>query len=361
MNNKRTCLYDKHVALGALIAPFAGFDMPIQYSGITEEHNAVRRHCGVFDVSHMGEVLVTGSEAEKYINHIFTNDVRGLPAGKVLYGMMCYPDGGVVDDTCICKLEDQVFLMTINASNIDKDIAWIEKNAAGFDVVIKNKSENYGQLALQGPEAEAKIESVLGISTKELNFYEVRQVKTDGEVIIISRTGYTGEDGFEIYGSPKYINEAWDKLIAAGITPCGLGCRDTLRFEVGLPLYGNELSDKISPVMAGLSMFVKLDKEEFIGKDALQKQKAEGVSQRLRGIVLEGNAIPRHGYKVMKAGKEVGVVTTGYRLISTPKSCAVALVDTSVQMGEKLEIQIRKKSFPGIVVKKKFYDKHYKK
>ena len=361
MNNKRTCLYDKHVALGALIAPFAGFDMPIQYSGITEEHNAVRGHCGVFDVSHMGEVLVTGSGAEKYINHIFTNDVRGLPAGKVLYGMMCYPDGGVVDDTCICKLEDQVFLMTINASNIDKDIAWIEKNAAGFDVVIKNKSENYGQLALQGPESEAKIESVLGISTKELNFYEVRQVKTDGEVIIVSRTGYTGEDGFEIYGSPKYINEAWDKLIAAGITPCGLGCRDTLRFEVGLPLYGNELSDKISPVMAGLSMFVKLDKEEFIGKDALQKQKAEGVSQRLRGIVLEGNAIPRHGYKVMKAGKDVGVVTTGYRLISTPKSCAVALVDASVQMGDKLEIQIRKKSFPGIVVKKKFYDKHYKK
>ena len=361
MNNKRTCLYDKHVALGALIAPFAGFDMPIQYSGITEEHNAVRGHCGVFDVSHMGEVLVTGSEAEKYINHSFTNDVKGLPAGKVLYGMMCYPDGGVVDDTCICKLEDQVFLMTINASNIDKDIAWIEKNAAGFDVVIKNKSENYGQLALQGPEAEAKIESVLGISTKDLNFYEVRQVKTDGEVIIVSRTGYTGEDGFEIYGSPKYINEAWDKLIAAGITPCGLGCRDTLRFEVGLPLYGNELSDKISPVMAGLSMFIKLDKEEFIGKEALQKQKAEGVSQRLRGIVLDGNAIPRHGYKVMKDGKEVGVVTTGYRLISTPKSCAVALVDASVQMGDKLEIQIRKKSFPGIVVKKKFYDKHYKK
>ena len=361
MNNKRTCLYDKHVALGALIAPFAGFDMPIQYSGITEEHNAVRGHCGVFDVSHMGEVLVTGSEAEKYINHIFTNDVRGLPVGKVLYGMMCYPDGGVVDDTCICKLEDQVFLMTINASNIDKDIAWIEKNAAGFDVVIKNKSENYGQLALQGPEAEARIESVLGISTKDLNFYEVRQVKTDGEVIIVSRTGYTGEDGFEIYGSPKYINEAWDKLIAAGITPCGLGCRDTLRFEVGLPLYGNELSDKISPVMAGLSMFVKLDKEEFIGKEALQKQKAEGVSQRLRGIVLDGNAIPRHGYKVMKEGKEVGVVTTGYRLISTPKSCAIALVDASVQMGDKLEIQIRKKSFSGIVVKKKFYDKHYKK
>lgn len=361
MNNKRTCLYDKHVALGALITPFAGFDMPIQYTGITEEHNAVREHCGVFDVSHMGEVLVTGHDAEKYINHIFTNDVTGLPAGKVLYGMMCYPDGGVVDDTCICKLDDQVFLMTINASNIEKDVAWIEENAKGYDVILENKSEAYGQLALQGPEAEEKMESVLGLSTKELKFYEVRQVKVGDEIIIVSRTGYTGEDGFEIYGSPQYINEAWDKLIAAGVTPCGLGCRDTLRFEVGLPLYGNELTDKISPVMAGLSMFVKLDKEEFIGKEALQKQKTEGVSQRLHGIVLDANAIPRHGYKVLKDGEEVGVVTTGYRLISTPKSCAVALVDGSIQLGDKLEIQIRKKSFSGVVAKKKFYDKHYKK
>ena len=240
-------------------------------------------------------------------------------------------------------------------------MAWIEENAKGYDVILENKSEAYGQLALQGPEAEEKMESVLGLSTKELKFYEVRQVKVGDEIIIVSRTGYTGEDGFEIYGSPQYINEAWDKLIAAGVTPCGLGCRDTLRFEVGLPLYGNELTDKISPVMAGLSMFVKLDKEEFIGKEALQKQKTEGVSQRLRGIVLDANAIPRHGYKVLKDGEEVGVVTTGYRLISTPKSCAVALVDGSIQLGDKLEIQIRKKSFSGVVAKKKFYDKHYKK
>ena len=361
MTNKRTCLYDKHVALGAQMTPFAGFDMPIQYTGIIDEHNAVREHCGVFDVSHMGEVMVSGPEADKYINHIFTNDVTGLPAGKVLYGMLCYPDGGVVDDTCICKLDEQLFLMTINAANIDKDMAWIEQNGKGFNVVIENKSDAYGQLAVQGPEAEEKMEKVLGLACKDLKFYEVRQLEKDGEKVIVSRTGYTGEDGFEVYGTPGYIVKAWDKLMDAGVKPCGLGCRDTLRFEVGLPLYGDELSDKISPVMAGLSMFVKFDKEEFIGKEVLLRQKTEGVTRRLRGIELEGNAIPRHGYKVLKDGKEVGEVTTGYRLISTEKSCAVALVDAAIKMGDSVEVQIRKKTFPGTIVKKKFYEKHYKK
>ena len=361
MTNKRTCLYDKHVALGAQMTPFAGFDMPIQYTGIIDEHNAVREHCGVFDVSHMGEVMVSGPEADKYINHIFTNDVTGLPAGKVLYGMLCYPDGGVVDDTCICKLDEQLFLMTINAANIDKDMAWIEQNGKGFNVVIENKSDAYGQLAVQGPEAEEKMEKVLGLACKDLKFYEVKQQEKDGEKVIVSRTGYTGEDGFEVYGTPGYIVKAWDKLMDAGVKPCGLGCRDTLRFEVGLPLYGDELSDKISPVMAGLSTFVKFDKEEFIGKEALLRQKTEGVTRRLRGIELEGNAIPRHGYKVLKDGKEVGEVTTGYRLISTEKSCAVALVDAAIKMGDSVEVQIRKKTFPGTIVKKKFYEKHYKK
>ncbi len=251
--------------------------------------------------------------------------------------------------------------MTINASNIDKDVAWIEQNAEGFDVVIENKSEAYGQLAIQGPKAESMLEDVLGLACKELKFYEVKRLQQDGTEVIVSRTGYTGEDGFEVYGTPEYIVKIWDKLIEAGVKPCGLGCRDTLRFEVGMPLYGNELSDKITPVMAGLSMFVKFDKEEFIGKEALLKQKTEGVSQRLRGIELDDNAIPRHGYKVLKDGVEVGEVTTGYHLISVDKSCAVALVDASVQMGDRLEIQIRKKTFPGTVVKKKFYENHYKK
>lgn len=192
-------------------------------------------------------------------------------------------------------------------------------------------------------------------------FYEVKTLEKDGETIIISRTGYTGEDGFELYGSHEYIRRCWDKLIEAGVKPCGLGCRDTLRFEVGLPLYGDELSDKITPVMAGLSMFVKFDKDDFIGKEALLKQKTEGPAQRLRGIQLDGNAVPRHGYKVLQDGKEVGEVTTGYRLISVDGSCCVALVDASVKMGDRVEVQIRKKTFPGTVVKKKFYDKHYKK
>ena len=353
----QTCLHSRHVAMGALMQPFAGFDMPIQYTSIIDEHNAVRHHCGVFDVSHMGEVIVTGPDAARFVNHIFTNDVNAVQPGKVLYGMMCYPDGGTVDDTCICKLAEDKFFLTINAANIDKDDAWIDKNAEGFDIHIDYASDRYGQLAIQGPESEQVVETVLGIPCHELNFYEV---KTVGD-ILISRTGYTGEDGFEVYGSHEWIVSCWDKLMDAKVTPCGLGCRDTLRFEVGLPLYGEELSKDISPVMAGLSIFVKFDKPEFIGKEALLKQKTEGVAKRLRGIELDAHAVPRHGYPVLKDGQQVGEVTTGYRLISVDKSCAVALVDSALKLGDRVEIQIRKKTFPGTVVKKKFYDKHYKK
>lgn len=358
MNNKRTCLYDKHVALGALISPFGGFDMPIQYSNITDEHQAVRQHCGVFDVSHMGEVLVSGTDAECYVNHIFTNNVEGLAVGKILYGMMCSEDGGVVDDLLVYKMADDRFFLVINAANIDKDWAWIQLQAEGFNVAIDNQSDHYGQLAVQGPEAERIMEETLNLPCSELTFYTF---KTMGDVIV-SRTGYTGEDGFEIYATPDYINQCWDKLMAAGVTPCGLGCRDTLRFEVGLPLYGDELSAEITPIMAGLGMFVKLDKEEFVGRDALAKQKAEGVAQKLVGIELQDKAIPRHGYTVMKDGQPIGTVTTGYHTISTDKSVCMALIDSQyAPLGTELEVQIRKKVFPGTVVKKRFYDKHYKK
>lgn len=358
MNNKRTCLYDKHVALGALISPFGGFDMPIQYSNITDEHQAVRQHCGVFDVSHMGEVLVSGTDAERYVNHIFTNNVEGLAVGKILYGMMCYENGGVVDDLLVYKMADDRFFLVINAANIDKDWAWIQLQAEGFNVTLDNQSDYYGQLAVQGPEAECIMEEILNLPCSELTFYTF---KTMGDVIV-SRTGYTGEDGFEIYATPDYINQCWDKLMAAGVTPCGLGCRDTLRFEVGLPLYGDELSAEITPIMAGLGMFVKLDKEEFVGCDALAKQKAEGVAQKLVGIELQDKAIPRHGYTVMKDGQPIGTVTTGYHTISTDKSVCMALIDSQyAPLGTELEVQIRKKVFPGTVVKKRFYDKHYKK
>ena len=359
MENKRTCLYDKHVALGALMSPFGGFDMPIQYSGIVDEHQAVRQACGVFDVSHMGEVLVSGRDAERYVNHIFTNDVRGIPVGKILYGMMCYEDGGVVDDLLVYKMADDRFFLVINAANIDKDWAWIMQQADGYDVTLENQSDLYGELAVQGPQAEAVMEEVLGIPCRELAFYTFKQL---GDVIV-SRTGYTGEDGFEIYASADYTNACWDKLLASGrCKPCGLGCRDTLRFEVGLPLYGDELSEDITPIMAGLGIFVKLDKPEFIGREALAKQKAEGAPRKLVGIELADKAIPRHGYTVLKDGQPVGEVTTGYHTISTDKSVCMALVNAACSaLGTEVDIQIRKKTFPGVVCKKRFYDKHYKK
>ena len=360
MENKKTCLYDKHVAQGALMSPFGGFDMPIQYSGIVDEHQAVRTACGVFDVSHMGEVLITGRDAERYVNHIFTNNVVGMPNGKILYGMMCYEDGGVVDDLLVYKVGDQRFFLVINAANIDKDWAWIQEQAKGYDVQLEHQSDMYGELAIQGPDSEQVMKDVLGIDGSDLTFYTFKEIGN----VIVSRTGYTGEDGFEIYATPIYINKCWDKLMASGrCKPCGLGCRDTLRFEVGLPLYGDELSADITPIMAGLGIFVKLDKDEFIGKEALAKQKADGPAKKIVGIELADKAIPRHGYTVLNMeGEPIGEVTTGYHTISTDKSVCMALIDTPyAKLDTEVQIQIRKKVFPGKVVKKQFYHKNYKK
>lgn len=359
---QKTCLHDRHVAQGALMSPFAGFDMPIQYVGITEEHNAVRQHVGVFDVSHMGEVRVKGPDAYKFVSHIFVNDVTGAPDGQIFYGMMCYENGGTVDDLLVYKVNDEEYFLVINASNIDKDVAWIKKNAEGFNVTITDQSPYYGEVAIQGPEAEETVERVLGIPVKDIPFYNFKTFPVNGEEIIVSRTGYTGEDGFEVYGSHDYIRNVWDKLMQAEVQACGLGCRDTLRFEVGLPLYGDELSADISPIEASLSMFVKLDKPEFIGKEALAAQKAEGVKRRIVGLELEGNAIPRHGYPVEVNGETVGEITTGYRSISTGKSVAMAMINKPYdKLGTEVEVRIRKKTFPAKVVKKRFYDKSYKK
>lgn len=333
--------------------------MPIQYSTIIDEHQAVRTDCGVFDVSHMGEVTVKGADAERYVQHIFTNDVSKIEAGQILYGMMLYDNGGTVDDLLVYKMAENDFFLVVNAANIDKDWEWMQKQSEGFDIELLNRSEDYGQIAVQGPNAETVVEEVLGIACKELTFYTV---KTIGDVIV-SRTGYTGEDGFEIYASHNYICDCWDKLMESGrCKPCGLGCRDTLRFEVGLPLYGDELSAEISPVMSGLGFFCKLDKEEFIGKDALVEQKANGVAKKVVGIELKDKAVPRHGYAVLNAeGEKIGEITTGYHCISVDKSVAMALVDAAYgKLGTELKVQIRKKTFDGVVVKKKFYDKHYK-
>ena len=360
-----TCLHDRHVALGAKMSPFAGFDMPIQYSSITEEHNAVRNAVGMFDVSHMGEIFVSGPDSRRFVNHIFTNDVTELPAGKILYGMMLYPDGGTVDDLLVYKeTAPDGFLLVVNASNIAKDEAWIRENAAGFDVVIRNESPAWGQIAVQGPGAEKAVVEVLGLEqAAPLGFYEFCETSWEGVRLILSRTGYTGEDGFELYTTPEKICKMWDKLLAAGVVPCGLGCRDTLRFEAGLPLYGDELSPDISPVMAGFSMFCKMDKEEFIGKEALAAQKAGGVARKLVGIEIHDKAIPRAGYPVeLEDETPVGVVTTGYHSITLDKSICFALVDAAhAALGTPLWIRIRKKTFPGEVIKKRFYQTNYKK
>ena len=295
MSDKRTCLYQEHVELGAKMVPFGGFEMPLQYSDITDEHNAVRQACGVFDVSHMGEVLVTGPEAERFVQHIFTNDVSGAPVGKIFYGMMLHENGGTVDDLLVYKMGETQFFLVINAANIDKDYAWIESQAKAFDVQTENQSEHYGQLAIQGPKAEEVCRKVLGMELQDMEFYHFATLEKDGETLIVSRTGYTGEDGFEVYGTHAYIVRAWQALMASGeVKPCGLGCRDTLRFEVGLPLYGDELGDDITPLEAGLGIFVKLDKPEFVGREALAKQKAEGLTRKIVGIELNSRAIPRH-------------------------------------------------------------------
>ena len=361
--NKRTCLYDKHVALGALISPFGGFEMPIQYVGIAEEHNAVRNNVGVFDVSHMGEVTVTGPEAEKFVNYIFTNDITDAPIGKIYYGMMLYPTGGVVDDLLVYKRGENDLFLVINAGNIDKDVEWIFEQAKNFDVKVEHQSDYYGEIAIQGPESEKAMVEVLGIDCASLTFYTFALFEKDGETIIVSRTGYTGEDGFEVYASHALTNKYWDKLIAAGVQPCGLGCRDTLRFEVGLPLYGDELSAEVTPIQAGLGIFVKTEKGDFIGRDVIVKQKEEGVPTKLVGLELTDRAIPRHGYKVLnESDEEIGEVTTGYHCLSVDKSVALAYVKTEyAAQGTQLKVQIRKKTFPCVVVAKKFYKKSYKK
>ncbi|MBQ6198924.1 MAG: glycine cleavage system aminomethyltransferase GcvT [Bacteroidales bacterium] len=361
---KRTCLYGEHVALGAKISPFAGYEMPIQYSNIVQEHLAVRQKVGMFDVSHMGEVFVEGPEAEKFVNWIFTNEIRGFEPGKVLYGMMCYPDGGTVDDLLVYReFQPDHFLLVINAANIDKDFAWIQEQAKGFDCTVRNESPVWGQIAVQGPEAEKTVIEVLGMKeAADLSFYTFCDLEYKGSRLILSRTGYTGEDGFELYTTLDNTVELWKRLLAAGVEPCGLGCRDTLRFEAGLPLYGDELSADISPVMAGLGMFCKFDKD-FIGKEALLDQKAGNIVRKLVGIEIEDKAIPRAGYPVeLEDGTEVGIVTTGYHSISLDKSICFALVDKDfAALDTPLWIRIRKKVFPGKVVKKRFYQTNYKK
>lgn len=366
-NLKRTPLYDTVVKAGGKMIDFAGWELPVQFEGIIPEHEAVRSAAGLFDVSHMGEVEVRGEDAEKYVQNLVTNDVSVLNDNQVLYNLMCYPDGGVVDDLLVYKFSKDYFYLVINASNVDKDYEWMKSNKGNYNTELNNISDSVSELALQGPNAEKILQKISDYDISSLKFFYCRRdVNIGGLKCLISRTGYTGEDGFELYTAPENAAKLWDAVIAAGeeygLKPAGLGCRDTLRFEASLPLYGNEISQGITPLEAGLGFFVKLDKENFIGKEALAKQKSEGLKRKLIGFEMKDRGIPRHGYEVMADGKNIGFVTTGYFSPTLKKNIGLAIIDTGyTELGTEINIVVRNKQLKAEVISKKFYQKKYKK
>ena len=358
----KTCLYDSHVQLGAKMEPFASFLMPIQYKGIVVEHQAVRNNVGIFDVSHMGEIRVSGPDAMDYIDYVFSNEIRTKLPGQVTYGFFPNPQGGVVDDLLVYKVSDVEFFLVVNASNIGKDYAWLVDQTEGFDVLVANLSDEYAEVALQGPNAQKMMQEAFGVDLSHLTFFTFENMELLEYPVLISRTGYTGEDGFEIYADPDAIVAIWHHLVHNHqVEPCGLGCRDTLRFEAALPLYGHELSESISPLEAGFSIFVSLDKPKMIGLDVLKQQKEMGVSRKIVGIELTEKAIPRQGYEVYAGDELIGVITTGYLSISANKPLALALIDAKYSKKDTIvSVQIRQKRFAGFVRNKQFYKKNYK-
>lgn len=361
---KRTPLYEKHVERKGKMVDFAGYELPIQYENISEEHHQVRNEAGVFDVSHMGEVFVEGEDALAFVQNLVTNDVKSLVDGQVLYTLMCYPSGTVVDDLLVYRYSNNTFLLVINAANVEKDVQWIKDQVKGYKVIIDNVSDAYTQLAIQGPMAQSILQSLVEIELDTIEFFRFKvDVNIRGIKAIISRTGYTGEDGFEIYVKNKDAISLWEALFDtnASIKPIGLGARDTLRFEACLPLYGHEISDTITPLEAGLKMFIKLETDDFIGKTSLVEQLENGVQRKLIGVELE-KGIAREGSLILLNDEEVGYVTTGYKSPTLNKTIALALVSKEVgKIGSDIQVKVRKKIFNGKVISKRFYKKNYKK
>mgnify|MGYP004704041965 CR=1 FL=1 len=363
---RKTALYDEHVAAGGKIIDFAGWALPVQYEGIMEEHEAVRTAAGMFDVSHMGEVDVIGKDAFAFVQNLVTNDIANLEDNQVMYGMMCYEHGGVVDDLLVYKFNQEHYYLVINASNVAKDFAWMQEQSKGYDLQLVNLSDEISEIAIQGPLAQDILQKVVDIDLATVKFFYCnRNVTIDGVKCLVSRTGYTGEDGFEVYTDHEGIVKVWQKLLEVGkemgLKPTGLGCRDTLRFEATLPLYGHEIDQDITPLEAGLGFFVKLDKENFIGKDALVAQKANGLPRKTVGLEMQ-KGIPRQGYEVFSGDQKIGVITTGYFSPTLKKNIALALIDAAYgEMGSELGVQVRKNVFPATVVSKRFYQKNYKK
>jgi aminomethyltransferase len=352
-----TPLHAQHLALKARMVPFGGWDMPVQYAGILEEHQAVRQAVGLFDVSHMGEFVVKGEGAARFLARMVPGDLLNLPIGKCLYTQFTRPNGGVVDDTIICRQTDR-YLLVVNASNIDKDWAWLSEHRPA-DVDMQNVSDLTAMIAVQGPKADALMRQIATSDITDLPFFGVADGEVLGVRMTASRTGYTGEDGFELYMPNEQAEKIWNGLLEAGkefgIQPCGLGARDTLRLEAGLPLYGHELNDETTPIESSLGWTVKSE-VDYLGREVIARQKAEGASKKLVGLKLLGKQIAREGYAVYVGDTLVGKVASGAPSPTLGYPVATAFVDAAqVKAGEQVEVEIRGKRFPAEVVKTVFY------
>ncbi|MBQ0137710.1 MAG: glycine cleavage system aminomethyltransferase GcvT [Kurthia sp.] len=358
---KKTPLFDTYAQYGGKTIDFGGWALPVQFSSIKAEHEAVRTKAGLFDVSHMGEIYVKGSESLAYLQNLVTNDVSKVAINQTQYTTMCYENGGVVDDLLIYRMDEEVYLLVVNAANIEKDYQWmVEHQIEGVDII--NASDDFAQLALQGPLAEEILQKLTDTDLNQIKAFRLMdEVIIAGHKSIVSRTGYTGEDGFEIYASPEAAVEQWAAILQAGeeqgVVPCGLGSRDTLRFESCLPLYGQELSATISPLEAGINFVVKLNKEQdFIGKAALLEQKEQGVPRKSIGVEMIDKGIPRHGYKVFLGDQEIGEVTTGTQSPLTKRNIGLALVNADYAVvGQEVEVEIRNRRSKAIFVETPFY------
>ena len=362
---RRTKLYDEHLALGGRMVPFAGWELPVQYeTGPTVEHQAVRTAAGLFDIDHMAQIRVSGPDAEAFLNYLQTADVRRVEPMGAQYGVMTYADGGVVDDIFIYRLED-VWWVIVNASNRAKDLSWMHAHATDFEVEIADLSDETYMLALQGPKAQAILQRVTDIDLAAVPFHTCAWAKVAGVQTLIGATGYTGEYGYELFFPAEQAVHVWRTLLETGkdegLLPCGLAARDSLRFEPALPLYGHELTAHIDPFTAGLGIFVRFDKGDFIGRDALLKIKLEGPAKRLVGFEMQETAVPREGYTVMVNGEPIGSVTTGMKSPTTGRFLGLAIVPAPYAApGTEIAIVVRDKQKKAVVVKRPFYIPAYR-
>ncbi len=360
---KRTPLYEEHVKLGGKLIPFAGYEMPVQYpEGVSKEHQAVRESAGLFDVSHMGEFIVSGARAEAFVNHVVANDVSRLVTGQALYSVMCKDEGGIIDDLLIYKFADR-FRLVVNAANIEKDWEWIQSRLAKYehaaDVEMRNESDDIALLALQGPKSEDILSRLTDEGLSTVGYYRFIEGRVDGQSCVISRTGYTGEDGFELYCAPGAAAKLWRALLQAGgegVKPVGLGARDTLRLEMGYALYGNDIDEGTTPLEAGLGWTVKLDKSDFVGRRALLAQKEKGLNRKLCGFTLTERGFPRPGHELRCGGDPAGTVRSGTVGPSVGQGIGTGYLPSQHSApGTEIEVIIRDRAVAAVVTRVPFY------